>query len=76
MDYIADRSLPVLVLVDRQSKSIWAHSVPNKGVGHPYPAAAVVCDLRRSGYKKIIFKSDNEPSIIALMRAVQNDWSG
>ena len=73
MDYIADRSLPVLVLVDRQSKSIWAHAVPNKGVGHPYPAAAVVRDLQRSGCKNIIFKSDNEPSIIALMRAVQKD---
>ena len=49
MDYVADHALPILVLTDRQSKSVWAHAVPSKGIGHPYPVAAVVADLRRTG---------------------------
>ena len=50
--------------------------MPSKGIGHPYPVAAVLADLRRTGYKKIILKSDNEASIVALMKAVQEAWTG
>ena len=76
VDYIADQHQPILVLVDRASKSHWAHIVPQKGIGHPYPVAAVLTDLRRSGYKKVIMKSDNENSIVALITAVQKHWTG
>ena len=76
VDYIADQHQPILVLVDRASKSHWAHIVLQKGIGHPYPVAAVLTDLRRSGYKKVIMKSDSENSIVALVTAVQKHWTG
>ena len=69
-------SLPVLVVRDRQSKGIWSHPVPSKGVSHPYPAKALMTDLDFMGYKRIIMKSDQEPAITALVEAVKHGWHG
>ena len=73
---VAHNSLPVLVLRDRQSKAVWSHPVPSKGVSHPYPAKAIMNDLDFTGYKRIILKSDQEPSITALVSAVKHRWHG
>ena len=50
--------------------------MPSKGVTHPYPAGALMADLDFFGYKRVIFKSDQEPSIVALCDAVKNCWHG
>ena len=74
-----DRShdtLPVLIVRDRKRKGIWSHPVPSKGVVHPYPARALMADLDFMGYKRVILKSDQEPSIVALCDAVENGWHG
>ena len=72
----AHDTLPVLIVRDRKSKGIWSHPVPSKGVVHPYLARAPMADLDFMGYKRIILKSDQEPSIIALCDAVKNGWHG
>ena len=69
-------TLPVLIVRDRKSKGIWSHPVPAKGVTHPYPAKALMADLDFMGYKRVILKSDQEPSIIALCEAVKHGWHG
>ena len=48
----------------------------SKGVVHPYPARALMADLDFMGYKRVILKSDQEPSIVALCDAVKNGWHG
>ena len=57
-------------------KGIWSHPVPSKGVVHTYPARALMDDLDFMEYKQIIFKSGQEPSIVALCDAVRNGWHG
>ena len=64
------------IVRDRKSKGIWNHPVPAKGVTHPYPAKALVTDMDFMVYKRVIIKSDQEPSIIALCDAVKNGWHG
>ena len=76
MDYIAEHQAPVLVLFDRRSKGHWAHSLPCKGVGHPYAQWAVTRNLRMTGYRRIVLKSDNESSLVALARAIKGEWDG
>ena len=61
---------------DRKSKGIWSHPVPSKGVVHPHPARVLMADLDFMVYKRVILKSDQEPSIVALCDAVKNGWHG
>ena len=75
-EYRAHDTLPVLIVRDRKSKGIWSHPVPSKGVVHPYPARGLMSDLDFTGYKRVILKSDQEPSIVALCDAVKNGWHG
>ena len=72
----AHDTLPVLIVRDRKSKGIWSHRILSKGVVHPYPARALMADLDFMGYKRIVLKSDQEPSIVALCDAVKNGWQG
>ena len=50
----------------------WSHPVQSKGGVHPYPARALMADLDFMGYKRVILKSDQEPSIVAFCDAVKN----
>ena len=70
----AHDTLPVIIVRDRISKGIWSHPVPSKGVVHWYPARALMADLDFMEYTRVIFKSYQEPSIIALCDAVENGW--
>ena len=76
MDYIAQVDAPVLVLTDWRSKAVWAHAVQCKGTGHPYAGRAILRDLRLSGYTRVVLKTDNESSLVALARAVKEEWDG
>ena len=50
--------------------------MPAKGVRLPYLAKALMTDLDFMGYKRVILKSDQEPSIVALCDTVKNGWHG
>ena len=50
--------------------------VPSKGAQHPYPAKAMVKFLNGRAYKQIILKSDQEPSMVALCKAIKTNWDG
>ena len=70
---------PVLVMHDGVTKSIFAHLIPAKGVDFPSCEKVVkmiVKDLDVSGYHRVVFRSDNEPSILSLLRAVKLAWTG
>ena len=65
-------SLPILVGVDRRSKRIFAHMVPKKG--HDAHAIKMAGrEVEMSGYGRMILKSDQEPSIKELLRAVKRE---
>ena len=60
----------MIVLKDRKSGTIKAHLVEEKGT-NPYAIKRIGQDIALLGYKKIIFKSDNEPALVALKQAVK-----
>jgi len=62
-------SMPMLVLRDRESKTIQADVVPRKG--DDAHAVQVLSDhTKELGHRKIILKSDQEPSIVSLKERV------
>ena len=70
---------PVLVMWDSRSKGLFAHMVAAEGVDNSLVdrAVAVVCDdLSSLGYKRVVFRSDNEPAILAFLRLVARTWDG
>ncbi len=73
MDYVfmddKGEGMPILVLNDRTSGMMYASVVPRKGVDS-YAVKRVARLLTMLGYRRIIFKSDNEPAILALQDAV------
>ena len=62
---------PTLVMYDDDKKSFWAIGVSQKGVTQPMIQYCVTT-MEQSGYQgeKLTFKTDQEPSIVALKRAV------
>ena len=67
-----DKLQPMIVMKDRKSGTIKAHLVEEKGV-NAYAIKRVGQDIGLLGYKRIIFKSDNEPAIIALKEAIKKE---
>ena len=70
---------PVLVMHDGVTRSIFARLIPSKGVDFPSCERAVkmiVQDLDDLGYHRVVYRCDNEPSILALLRAVKLAWAG
>ena len=58
----------VLVVRDSNTKSVFAHAVPRKGVSEDaYAVDMLVADVMWLGYSRVILKSDNEPSIKTLL---------
>ena len=64
-------SLPILVGVDGL-KWKCAHMVPAKGLD-AHAITMVVGEIKLSGYSRLILKSDQEPSILALLEAVKRE---
>ena len=62
---------------DRERKWMTAEVVPHKGV-NPYAVKAVSEEIENSGYSRIILKSGQEPSLLALLRTAKtrgaNAW--
>ena len=65
-----DGDNPIIVVHDRLSKTHFAHMLPQKGI-HPYAVNRLCQDLSKIfGYTSFILKSDQEPAILALKKAV------
>ena len=74
-DAVGGQKMPVLVVRDRFTKAIFIHLDPFKGTGHFYPEAALVRSIQFLGCIKLILKSDQEPTILALASAVKNTFA-
>ena len=64
---------------DGVTKSIFALLIPAKGVVFPScdkVVKMIVKDLDTVVYHRVVFRSDNEPSILPLLRAVKLAWTG
>ena len=72
---IPEGSRPTIVLYDSQSEGVYALDVSKKG--SCYDAIVRIVDILNStGYRRIILKSDQEPSLVALVEAVRMRWDG
>ena len=61
--------LPMIGVKERQSKMKFAHQVEEKGPNE-YTIEAVKEDIENLGVKRFIFKSDQEPAILALKERI------
>ena len=65
-----EKGMPIIVMKDDRTKMTLAKVAPNKGVVS-YAVEIVKRFIELLGYKKIMFRSDNEPAILALKDAVR-----
>ena len=79
MDYMGltqrepeEDSMPIIVLIDEASKTHRSHVLIKKGI-EPYAVKTLVNDLREIGHDKFIFKTDQEPAILALKHAIAKE---
>ena len=73
---VGGSEMPVLIVFDRWSKCIWSHPVPSKGVGHPWSSTVLLRDLEKTGYRRLVLKSDQENSIKALAQSAKDGFKG
>ena len=64
-----DKGMPMVITKDRSTKAVYADVVQEKGVNQ-YAVRRVSKNLQLIGHDKIILKTDNERSILALKEAV------
>ena len=65
-------SLPILVGIDRRTKWIFAHMVPAEGLD-AHAIKMMQREIRLSGYSRMVSKSDQDPSILALFEAAKRE---
>ena len=63
-------SLTIIVMKGRESKAIFANVVELKGRGMEGTIGRVIENLRRLGYKRLVFKYDQEPAILDLVNGI------
>ena len=64
-----EEALKLLIVKDSLSRAVFAHAVPKKGVDDKrFAVDIVVEELLWLGYAKVILKSENEPSIVKLLK--------
>ena len=73
---IGSSKLPIMIIKDRHSKTIFSHPVPAKGIEDPYAAQQLLRDLDMMGYRRIVLKCDQEDPIKAVADHVKSKWSG
>ena len=67
---------PVVGVNDRSSRVIWAHPLPATGVSQSdWGVKCLMRDLNMTGHMKVIVKSDQEPSIVAVFNEAKRRWS-
>ena len=62
--------MPVLIVQDSKSEAVWGEVVPTKG-DNRHAIMRLSNIIKLSGHKGITIRSDQEPSIMMLKRAVQ-----
>ena len=73
-DAVPEGAIPFLVIVDSRSGAPFALFIDHKGASARV-VARVVEVLTWLVYSRIVFKSDQEPIILALKRMVQSVWN-
>ena len=70
--------MTVLVVVETLCRSIWAYACESKGASEAWVVEQVAYDLQTVGLanERIVIKSDQEPSIIEMQRAVAAQRAG
>ena len=78
-DSTSEPESPTLVMWDSRTKALFAHLIPSKGTDFDDLEAVLkleAADLDRLGYKRVAFRSDNEPAITSFLRELRRYWSG
>jgi hypothetical protein len=57
---------------DEESRALFVHAVPRKGMTHEHGAREICKDITKIGYKKIVIKGDNEPAIHSLQEEIRS----
>ena len=68
-------TLIVQVMRDVNTKCIFAHAVPRKGVSHVFGSEQICKDIEGLGYKEVVIKTDNEPAMITLQQEIKSKRS-
>jgi hypothetical protein len=68
----AEKGMPILVTKDSRTKMVYSRVVPKKGLDD-YAVGALKRITEELGYKKVVMKSDNEPSILQLKDLVRKE---
>ena len=65
--------MTIAVMQESLCKSVWAYAVASKGASEQWMVEQVLEDLETIGLKnqRIVLKSDQEPSIVEVLREVQ-----
>ena len=66
----SERGMPIIVMRTDLDKWTSAFVVPQKGVCE-YAVKEVARQIQNAGYNRVIFKSDQEPALKELLRAVK-----
>ena len=64
---------------DSRTRGLYAHIVPAKGTDYPALEAViklVAADVDSLGYKRVAFRHDTEPAIVAFLRELKQYWQG
>ncbi len=69
------KCLPMICGRDRQTQSHAASFVKAKG-RDPYALAYVTSFVHGLGYKRVVFRSDNEPALLAMLKVVSDNLPG
>ena len=67
-----DEKVILQVARDEESRGLFVHAVPRKGMTHEHGARELCKDIQKIGYKKIVIKGDNEPAIVSLQEETRN----
>ena len=67
-----EETLVVQVARDLDSKFLFSHAVPRKGLAHVHGAEELIKDIDDLGYGKMILKTDNEPAMKTLQEEVRS----
>ena len=65
-----EKVLKIVVMTDEESGQVFSHRVDMKGPGDAWIVKKLVKDTEEMGRRDIILKTDGEPSMLALQRAM------
>ena len=66
-----EETVPVQIARDVDTKMLFAHIVPRKGLVAEHGVAQLLKDIDRLGYKKLCLKCDGEPALLAIQEQVK-----